>query len=285
MKANFLISAILLMTSLTSCCWLSGDCDEKTRGCTSRASFNYNPTANEDDGSCRSMIGCVGYAQGMTNSGSLGLTLGNQYYDQKMIEEVAIQASFYNGIPASVYILYETAPEYKNAYATPDGQILFGYYMFYYTIQTYGELPVAGILAHEWGHRTQFTYGWNSGVPGQELEADAFSGYYMAMAKQWAWSQIQSYYANIYALGDYNFNSPQHHGTNNQRLSAAYLGVTTAIGAMQNNIRYSYNDLHALFTSEIANKILKGPRMQTYAEVVYPENLTPEYLKSLFPKP
>src|SRR5205814_3520867 len=139
------------------------------------------------------------------NSGYLANTLGNAYWDQKMNEEVAIQANFYSGIPATVYVLVEPSAEQRNAYASPDGTIKFGYYMFYYTVQTYGALPIAGILAHEWGHRVQQIFGWQdyTRTMQKELEADAFSGYYMAMAKQYAWSNIQSYYQNIYACGDY----------------------------------------------------------------------------------
>ncbi len=267
-----------------SCCWLTGDCNEKIKGCTNQRSFNFNATANLDDGSCRSMIGCTGFADGLANSGTLGTTLLNQIYDQKMNEEVYLQRQFFSGVPAAVYILYEPSAEYKNAYATAGGQILFGYYMFYYTVQVYGELPVAGILAHEWGHRAQYHYGWNSGNPTQELEADAFSGFYMAMAKQYAWSQIQTYFANVYASGDYNFNSPLHHGTGNQRVNAAYLGASTAVTALQNNIQYSYADLHQIFKNEIATKILKGSRSVAYPEFEYPKNLSDEYVRSLFPK-
>jgi hypothetical protein len=159
--------------------------------------------------------------------------------------------------------------------------------MFYYTIKTYGELPVAGILAHEWGHRAQFSIGWQDYKKNayRELEADAFSGYYMALAKQYAWSQIQSYYQNIYASGDYNYNNPQHHGTPDQRLQAAYLGVNTAIYAMNNGIKYTYNDLHNLFISKIQTEI--APKLlvnkNDLREVVYPKTLNKKTIVSLYP--
>lgn len=264
------------------------NCDDDTpnpiNGCTNRSSFNFNAAATQDDGSCKSMIGCTGYANGFANSGMIGNTFGNQYYDQKMNEEITIQSYFFNGVGATVFTLQEPSVYDRNAYATPDGKILFGVYMLYYIVQNYGELPIAGVLAHEWGHRVQYTYNWSLGNPAQELEADAFSGYYMALRKQWAWSQIQSYYANVYATGDYFFNSPTHHGTPNQRVTAAYLGVTTAINALQNNTHYSYSDLHSIFTNQIVNKILKGPRLQARPEVVYPQNLNDDYVRSLFPK-
>lgn len=280
---SLLTLSLLVLTCLFGSCELF---EEAQKGCTDPYSFNYDPNAEESDGSCREMYGCLGYAGNMSNSGSLGVTLNDPYYDQKMNEEVYIQRNFFGGIPANVFILYEPGPEYKNAYASPDGQILFGYYMFYYTVANYGELPVAGILAHEWGHRAQFTIGWNDYHQNahRELEADAFSGFYMALAKQWAWSQIEGYYANVYATGDYNFNHPSHHGTPDQRLQAAYFGVQVAVYALQNNIQYSYNDLHNIFNTEIQNNIDPRTTAPEFAEVQYPEGLTQEYIRSLFPR-
>jgi len=273
---------------LFSCCEIRGDCDDNVTvisGCTNPHSFNFNSLATGDDGTCKSMYGCLGYTSGFSNSGNFGNTFGNLYYDQKMTEEIYIQSAFFNCCPANFVVLYEPSVDQRNAYATPSKQILFGYHMFYYTVQIYGELAAAGILAHEWGHITQFYHGWNSGVPHQELEADAFSGYYMALAKQWAWSQIQGYYANTYALGDYNFNSPQHHGTNDERLASAYLGVTTAIEVLNSGIPYSYQQLHQLFVTKLKTEIAprNGRKSECFNEVVYPDNLTNDYVRSLFP--
>lgn len=162
MKRVFVPVIFMLIVILLGCKKEDAKKDnDKIRGCRNSFSFNYNPLATEDDESCEDMHGCLGYVTGQGNSGSAGLTLSNAYWDQKMSEEVTIQRNFFGEILAAVFILYEPSPEYKNAYATPDGKILFGYFMFYYTIQSYGELPVAGILAHEWGHRVQFTVGWN----------------------------------------------------------------------------------------------------------------------------
>jgi hypothetical protein len=257
-----ILIAIIVLPVLQSCC-------KDVLGCTDQKSFNYNPEATVSDGSCSEMFGCLGYVGGAVNSGNTGLTLNSPFYDQKMNEEVNIQKNFFSGIPAAVFILYEKTPEEKNAYATPDGKILFGYYMFYYTIQNFNELAASGILAHEWGHRVQYTYGWsNSPHPHIELEADAFSGYYMALAKSFAWSQIQGYYASTYATGDYNFNHPTHHGTPDQRLAAAYLGVNTATEAITNNHYYSYNELHTIFINVINTQIV-GKKAANQDDSVY----------------
>ncbi|RYY38999.1 MAG: hypothetical protein EOO08_12025 [Chitinophagaceae bacterium] len=254
--------------------FLFSSCDKPLgeRGCTDPNSFNYNPSAEESDGSCHEMAGCLGYAPGYSNSGSTGNTLYNQQWDVKFGQEIQIQQNFFRGVPAQVAILYEPSVQYKNAYANNQGQILFGYHMFYYTVQNYGELPVAGILAHEFGHRAQFTAGWQDYAKPfyRELEADAFSGFYMALAKQYAWSQIQSYYANVYAAGDYNFNSPTHHGTHEQRLQCAYLGVQTAVQAMQSGTQYTYQQLHNLFNTAIRTQIDQRRAPLALTDVRYP---------------
>lgn len=277
MKILLLLMSIILLS--TSC---------ERKGCTNLNSFNYDPEAVENDGSCQEMYGCLGYTSNMTNSGSLGTTLYDSYYDSKMNEEVNIQKSFFQNIPANVYILYEPNPSLKNAYASPDGTIRFGYYMHYYTISLYGELPVAGILAHEFGHRVQFTLGWDDYDQNsfKELEADAFSGFYLAIEKQWAWSQIQNYYSNVYAAGDYNFNHPTHHGTPQQRLMAAYYGVQIGLNALQTGKKYTYKEIHDLFLNEIINNISPSEKSKIkpiYKEITYPKNLTKRYIESIYP--
>lgn len=264
---NKLLILFVLTTTIFSC----PKPGKEIEGCTDINSFNYNVLAETDNGSCIEMFGCLGYSSQYSNSGTIGVTLRDPYYDQKINEEVYLQRNFFNGIPAEVYILYEPSPSDKNAYASQDGRILFGFHMFYYTISNYNELAAAGILAHEWGHRAQQTLGWNSSNknPEIELEADAFSGYYMALAKSFAWSQIQGYYSSTYATGDYNFHHPTHHGTPNQRLASAYLGVQTAIDAINNNTPYSYNELHQIFMSTINNEITSNNKNSGKIGTIY----------------
>jgi len=292
-------NSIVLRTIALSVLLVFVSCQEEKQGCTDNNSFNYNPEAKKDNGSCKEMKGCLGYRSGYTNSGTLGTSLYHPYYDQAMNEEVGIQRTFFNGIPASVLILYEPDYTKRNAYALPTGQIHFGYFMFQYIVNSFNELAVAGILAHEWGHRTQQTLGWiqTSKNPEIELEADAFSGYYMALAKSYAWSQIQGYFASTYAAGDYNFNSPQHHGTPNQRIAAAYLGVQKAVDAVNNGQPYSYEQLHTIFLTTIKDEILTGKKSDVSnsiyrkiaigeskgVEISVSKNLSNEVRRNLFP--
>lgn len=246
----------------------------------------------------KEMGGCLGYAAGYLNSGSIGpanifdfkIAQNNQFFT----EEVGNQRNFWLGIPANVHVLYETSADYKNAYATSEGDILFGYQMFYYLVNSFSKLPntntlsplpVDGVLAHEWGHRVQFTVGWTDyNKPSErELEADFFSGYYMGLAKQWLWRQIKTYYSAIYASGDYYYNSPSHHGTPQQRLNAAYSGLTVAVYELNNNVHYTYAQLHSIFKQKLTTEISINHGEQ-FEEVSYPRNLTKESVKRLFPR-
>lgn len=150
-----------------------------------------------------------------------------------------------------------------NALSHPLGFILYGINFANFAImRTLSELPIAGVLAHEYAHQLQFYFNWmNPTAPtvrDSELEADAFSGYYMALAKGWAGAQLQSYFDFIFSLGEYNFNNPNHHGTPNQRLAAAYIGFNTGLSALQFQYQYSAPELHQIFVREIQNALGAG---------------------------
>lgn len=211
-----------------------------------------------------SFVGC--YAAGASYSqigcGITNTLVGDPSVDAGFSSEITYQSGFWGGVPATVYAFNECSPQNKNAMSFPGGTIVFGQYLAYDLLTQFGSaLPIAGVLAHEWGHQVQFDYGWQnrsaSTARPTELEADAFSGYYMGLAKQFAWSQINSYFAAVASFGDYNFNDPQHHGTPQERLAAARLGFDTAINALQTGRRYGYPDLHFVFTAQIGTSVLR----------------------------
>lgn len=186
-------------------------------------------------------------------------TLGSAADDRVFAEEVAIQQQWYQ-TPTTYWILDDESPERANAYANSRGYILFGVHMYRKTIAQYGGLAVAGVLAHEGGHRIQQTAGWMASYPTvvTELEADAFSGFYMAVVKRWAWSQIEGYFANTYAAGSYYFNDPNFHGTPRQRLAAAYMGVNLANYALTQPRPPTWAEMHAIFMQNMP-QILSSP--------------------------
>lgn len=184
-------------------------------------------------------------------------SLGSAAADAAMSQEVAIERSFWSDIPVrDVAVMNDCDPTSKNARADPiTRDIYLGYYMFHTLVNQFGNsLPAAGVLAHEWGHQVQFAFRWYSDpVRPMELEADAFSGYYMALRKGWAWSYMSSYFQAVYSFGDTNFNAPDHHGTPQERLAMARVGFDTAVHASTMGRPFSYFELHEIFYQAISS--------------------------------
>jgi len=198
----------------------------------------YAPNANTGNADC-----------GLANS------LGNSNVDAVFSAEINTQEQFWNGIPANVHPWNDCSG--PNAISLPSGDILYGVNLFQQLVATYGgdAAPISGVLAHEWGHQIQFAYGWFANgqfsTPPIELEADAFSGFYMALAESYSWGSIDNYFSAVASKGDYDFNSPSHHGTPQERLAAAQLGYQTAIQAIQTGTQLTYGDLHQIFSTAI----------------------------------
>jgi len=185
----------------------------------------------------------------------LASSLGDPNSDATFQAEVNFQGQFWSGIPANVHPWNDCNG--ANALSLPSGDILYGVTLFQQLVTAYGgdAAPISGVLAHEWGHQIQFDNGWfaNSqpSSPPIELEADAFSGFYMALGESYSWSSIDNYFSAVASFGDYDFNSPTHHGTPQERLAAAQLGFQTAIQAIQTGTQLTYADLHQIFSTAI----------------------------------
>lgn len=199
-----------------------------------------------------------------TSSGQQ-LNLGNTFYnpanDAQFKAEVTKQNNFWNlGYPISVYVWYGDSP--PNAQADPERKIFYGYNLFYNTIPM-GDYAVDGILAHEWGHQLQFKYGWTTSQSNlvSELEADAFSGWYIAMTRNWVQDQMNGFFQQAFNAGNDNFiyNDPNFHGTHKQRFEAAKMGVDFGL-ATKNNIHiWNQLTLHDAFKMNIQNVIIPKP--------------------------
>ncbi|MEM8814483.1 MAG: hypothetical protein AAGE85_01505 [Pseudomonadota bacterium] len=205
-------------------------------------------------------VGCYAASFAGLDSSQIGCGLINSFgdpaFDLQFSQEIAIQGSFWAGVPATVYAFDECAPDRKNAYAHPDRYILMGYWMARDVVFTTGSaLPVAGVLAHEYGHQVQFQNGWmTSNEPTArrtELEADMWSGFYMALAKAWTGPEINTYFQYLFSLGDFYFHDPNHHGTPNQRLAAGYVGFDVGYQVGTSGQPLSYVELHNIFIREV----------------------------------
>ncbi len=213
-------------------------------------------------GSLRTLgAGCYSPAMAGYDTGSIGCgigtTFGDPWFDQRFIQELNLQAAFFAGFTPAVYVLDECSVVQANALSDPRGFILFGRWLALKTIvETRSELPIAGILAHEWAHQMQFRFSWmqtsEPTVRRTELEADMWSGLYMGMAKLWAGPQLSAYFQALFNLGDFSFNDRNHHGTPNQRLAAGATGLNVAQQVLTSRQRLSVDQFHQIFLTEIS---------------------------------
>ncbi|MDR6159270.1 putative metalloprotease [Chryseobacterium sp. SLBN-27] len=118
-----------------------------------------------------------------------------------------------------------------NAISYSSGKIYYGYAIYYDAKSKGGDIVNAMILAHEYGHQLQYIFGLpsvnESTARPNELEADGFAGYYLRRPNgynQTSFTQIAAAYEFAQSIGDYQTNSPGHHGTPPQRRSAVRLG-------------------------------------------------------------
>lgn len=117
-------------------------------------------------------------------------------------------------------------------------------------------LPLWQVLAHEFGHHMQNTYGHaylgRSTAVLTELEADMFSGFYLGYAKNAnAVNEIQTILPLAFSKGDYLFNNPTHHGTPDQRVAAVFHGVVVAYEFLSGAIEPTVQAIRARFARSL----------------------------------
>jgi hypothetical protein len=93
----------------------------------------------------------------------------------------------------------------------------------------WGGVAVAGICAHECGHIFQMQNSYEPLLDGPtpvlfELHADCMAGIYMGKTRVHAKERVSAFAASLFARGDYNFNSPYHHGAPEERVAAMEIG-------------------------------------------------------------
>jgi predicted metalloprotease len=91
----------------------------------------------------------------------------------------------------------------------------------------YGDATLAYIVAHEYAHAMQVHYNFmpQDGAM-SELQADCLAGYYVGAVKTLRFdrSDLKKIESIARFLGDYEFESSQHHGTPKQRSAAVFAG-------------------------------------------------------------
>ncbi len=96
------------------------------------------------------------------------------------------------------------------------------------TYYKYGDAALAFVIGHEYGHSMQKHHGFTPEKPMMaELQADCLAGYYIGSVRNINFNEkdILKIYNVAKFMGDYDFESNQHHGTPRQRAAAVLVGV------------------------------------------------------------
>lgn len=189
-------------------------------------------------------------------------SFGRADWDAPFDREIAIQNRFW-GVTDTVWRFKECAGANAVApWSTRD--IYFGGNRFAQTMRDVGDiLGNFGILAHEKAHRIQDISGFYRGAqPSRviELEADAFSGFYMSLEKNLDSALLRVHLDVLYSIGDEDYNQPYHHGTAIERRYMGLFGFAVGENAKKAGRIPTWKELHEVFTTEIMGKKLAPDR-------------------------
>ena len=167
---------------------------------------------------------------------------GDDNLDRILTAELIAQADFFGLKPG--FLLYSGSNQ--NAFASSDVMLAGTQGTILYNIDflkgqllstTWGGTVVSGIIAHEFGHIYQFFSSYaqklqalHQTVKFEELHADFLSGFYMGRKHLASPINLQDYYDQFYELGDYAFDSKDHHGTKAERYFAIKAGYNLSLG-------------------------------------------------------
>ncbi len=202
---------------------------------------------------CSSISAFAAQAISAPGCGGVSISSGNAAQDSAFWNEFNFQGNFW-GIPGVSFAFLNDCNS-PNALANPqDRSILFGTTMAQKLLRDFGNtIPLWQVMAHEWGHQIQYYLGdsWLNAatVAPKELEADMFSGFYLLTAK--STSNLSSSVANAFALGDWAFNNPSHHGTPAQRGAALLAGGRVALEYSSGAIPRTYFAVRQRFFQEL----------------------------------
>lgn len=168
-------------------------------------------------------------------SGSIGgmnitNTTNNANLDSHIFKEVSKLERFFSQNIDFFFGLEEN--QSGNAFFTPrcssiscNGSIVLGQHLILQAFnQGKGLNSVTAVLAHEFAHSVQLFFGWYGNSPLKELHADYLAGFYMAYQSNLTTTDLDNAVDDFYSRGDFNFHSPQHHGTPEERGCAFIMG-------------------------------------------------------------
>jgi hypothetical protein len=178
--------------------------------------------------------GCTfsGARPGSAGMPQISIYSGRPDVDQAYQDEGVKLTRMFNVRPAGGFMDDSSGP---NAFATTerfytnsyDGTVIFGVNLIAKELQRdRGKgISVPAIMAHEFAHVYQFKEGSlrQAATPVRELQADFLAGWYVQEAGLDE-MQVRPAMESFFEMGDFNFNSPDHHGTPQERLDAFNAG-------------------------------------------------------------
>jgi len=184
---------------------------------------------------------------------------GIRWLDLVLSQELYVMMLVYGLMPAFFFYDEEGG---SNAKATPEqlggpqfrnGTVLIGRKLTQELLTKYrgrspissGDHALGSVVAHEWAHIAQFNSGMDFGrgkTP--ELHADFMAGWYQAGRVISGQGTINLNFmeaaSELFQRGDFDFNSPDHHGLPQERVAAYSAGMQTArIGIL--NFQAAFN--------------------------------------------
>lgn len=190
-------------------------------------------------------LGHLGYVDGFDPKRDHVISRsGNKDFDYAAAHTLSKLADLFGVLPGFAFF---NKGHSRNAFACPniildqahpDGAVLFGRDLLF-EVMSYDEGPdtaFSTVCAHEFAHILQF----NSGLMGRlsrgqptvkksELHADFLAGFFAGMRKLEKPSFKAAVYADtLHKLGDYAFQSRDHHGTPEERADAIVHGFKAA---------------------------------------------------------
>lgn len=175
----------------------------------------------------------------LQNSFNLSYTTGIAQLDQIISLDMFTLYDLY-GVKANLFLFLNN--DSHNAFANPsvsdsrfpNGTVLFGADLMrdeFRNSTTRQGFAIPAILAHEMGHILQMNKNCALSTMQKELQADFLAGYYLSVRSDLmkdkgipVYTFAPEAFKSFFNKGDYEFNSPEHHGTPEQRLAAVIAG-------------------------------------------------------------
>lgn len=165
-------------------------------------------------------------------------TSGYQNLDVLIPQEAKIASNAFGVAPGFLFL---NDRENSNAFATPasyvqgtSGTVLYGVRLIHEEVASalMSGNALVGILAHEHAHILQFQRGIRTPGARMELHADFMSGWYLAWKQAMGvpGTEVRVLAQSLFSKGDMDFNSPQHHGTPEERVNAMANGYNCFLG-------------------------------------------------------